>query len=1039
MTVGSLKLLSKQVVPLLIALVFQGWHACAQMYDFQNFTVEEGLSQSQILCLFQTSTGELWMGTNQGGINRYNGTSFSYLTTEDGLSDNVVFAINQDNDGRILVGTNNGLDLLVGNRIDILNVQQGLPHKGVVSILVDRNENIWLGTGKGVAQLVGDSIILFKEDSILSNSTVLNIREGTDGSIWFCTVQNGLFKWNGESMVNISASNGLNHNYVYDVMPLGKYDAWIFGYRGLFKLENKKVSMIDLPSDVDDNTIVYGYQRDRAGNIWVGTSTGVLKYRSGKWTSHLTIQNGLVDDNIWKILQDREGNMWFGSKSIGVSKLSSERFRLFGEEDGLPQKTVNAVMRDMDGRFWLGTQAGLAIWDGDARDTVKESGGLSSEVVTDIAADDSGTIYIATNFGLTIYKDGRFTKVVSDDHDLNDIRDVFVDGETIWLGTKRGVAKLNDDQLIRPENASEFDHYVFDAVRKENDIWFAYEDGLLRFDGHSFIQLTQKDGFFDGRCRSVLLGKDGTLWFGTNDGVYKYEGTKCSSYGVKDGLIGDAVYSLAFGKDHSLWVGQAKGLSRLIFDGDSLQDVIRYGKDQGFMGLECRTNSFWLEEDGRLWIGTTYGLVEYSPEEDKGEYFKPLTRLTGIRLFGRSVDWLLFADSVTNEGVPISLELPYDKNDLTFEFSGVSLTSPASINYSFMLEGKDTDWSRITNINEVSYTNLDPGRYTFKVRAGFGDDLSENEPIVFHFTIRPPFYQSYWFYFICIMGIGFIAYSYYTIRSANSMITRQKEEIEAQKDVIQKKNEQMIDSINYASTIQSATLPSNEQWHKLLPDSFVLYRPKDIVSGDFYWLAERGDDVFFSAVDCTGHGVPGALMSIVGYNGLNQAVGEQKLSKPADILKHLSTSVNDSLRKSEHDDYVRDGMDIALCKLNSKTMKLEFASAFNPLLIIRNGEQQLIKGDRIAIGSLDTDVQPFHNHEVELQKGDCIYIYSDGYADQFGGTDGKKMKTTVMRQKILELSPLPMEEQKQHLEAYLAKWMGSHEQVDDICVIGVRI
>jgi serine phosphatase RsbU (regulator of sigma subunit) len=219
----------------------------------------------------------------------------------------------------------------------------------------------------------------------------------------------------------------------------------------------------------------------------------------------------------------------------------------------------------------------------------------------------------------------------------------------------------------------------------------------------------------------------------------------------------------------------------------------------------------------------------------------------------------------------------------------------------------------------------------------------------------------------------------------------------------------------------------------------VLFKPKDIVSGDFYWLANNGEDIFFSAVDCTGHGVPGALMSIVGYNGLNQAINEHKLSEPASILQHLSTSVNESLRKSEHDDYVRDGMDIALCKLNFRTLKLEFASAFNPLLIIRNGEELLVKGDRIAIGSMDTNVRPFQNHEIELQKGDCIYIYSDGYADQFGGELGKKMKTTVMRKLVLELSSLPMEQQKIELEKHLIAWQGEHEQVDDICVIGVRV
>lgn len=1030
--------MARTALIVMACLVVSVFRSAAQTYDFQRFTVENGLSQSQILCLFQSNTGELWMGTNQGGINKFNGSEFSYITKEQGLSDNVVYAIAQDQQGRMLVGTNNGLNIIRGEKIDTLNTENGLPHKGVVSILIARDQTVWLGTGKGVARLEGDSIIPLTKDSLLSVSTILTIREGSDGSLWFCTVQNGLFRWDSESMLNITTANGLDHNYVFDVMPLGKYDAWIFGYKGLYRLKNTTIEPIEVPKEISAHTRFYGYQRDKAKNIWIGTTAGVLKYRDGEFTQ-LTMKNGLVDNNIWKILQDREGNMWFASKSNGVSKLNSERFKIYNSKEDLPSPSVNAVFRDSKRRVWLGTRNGVAIWDGADRQFVKEKDGLSSEVISDLDEDANGIIYIGTGYGVTTYNDGEFTEHIAEETDLNDCRDVFVDGSTIWLGTKSGPAVLENGRISQPFNAKDFPRYVFDAVRKGNNIWFGYDDGVLKFDGKRFVQLTAKDGFFDGRTRSVLIGPEGNLWFGTNNGVYRYDGKSCRNFGVEDGLLADAVYSLGFHTDGSLWVGQAKGVSRLLFDQDELEDVIRYGKEQGFLGLECSTNSILMDDDGKIWIGTTNGLVEYDPSQDKGAYFKPLTRITGIKLYSQAMDWSAYSDSANQDGIPFNLVLPYDKNHLTFEFTGVSLTSPASMNYSYILEGMDEQWQPITNSNSAKYSNISPGTYTFKVRAGFGDELWTNSPVSFKFTIKPPFYKTTWFYLLCIAIALAIAYSYYTIRRANIQITLQKQKIESQKDVIEKKNQEMVDSINYASTIQSATLPTSEQWKRLLPNSFVLFRPKDIVSGDFYWLGNNGDDVFFSAVDCTGHGVPGALMSIVGYNGLNQAVNEHRLSEPASILKYLSDSVNESLRKSEHDNYVRDGMDIALCKLNVKKMKLEFAGAFNPLLIIRKGEEILIKGDRIAIGSTDTDHRQFQNHEVDLEEGDCIYIYSDGYADQFGGADGKKMKTMVMRKKILELHSLPIDQQKIELENYLDQWQGSLEQVDDICVIGVRI
>ncbi|MGB0369451.1 MAG: SpoIIE family protein phosphatase [Flavobacteriales bacterium] len=391
-------------------------------------------------------------------------------------------------------------------------------------------------------------------------------------------------------------------------------------------------------------------------------------------------------------------------------------------------------------------------------------------------------------------------------------------------------------------------------------------------------------------------------------------------------------------------------------------------------------------------------------------------------------------------GIPINPELPYDKNHVTFEFSGVSLTSPASINYSYILEGLDEDWQPITHDNSAKYSNIPPGEYVFKVRAGFGDELWKNTPVSFSFSVSPPFYQTNWFYLICALIVSAAVYSYITIRQANIQITRQKQKIESQKDVIEVKNKAMLDSINYASNIQSATLPSEEEWFRLLPDSFVLYKPKDIVSGDFYWLGNNDKgDVFFSAIDCTGHGVPGALMSIVGYNGLNQAINEQHLDEPAQILNYLSKSVSQSLRKSERDDHVKDGMDISFCKINYKKMQIEFSGALNPVLIVRNGEQLLTKGDRISVGNLDSDERSFTNHVIDLLPGDCVYIYSDGYADQFGGPAGKKMKTAVMRNHLVEVSKLPMADQHTALNKRLADWQGALNQVDDICVIGVKV
>jgi len=257
---------------------------------------------------------------------------------------------------------------------------------------------------------------------------------------------------------------------------------------------------------------------------------------------------------------------------------------------------------------------------------------------------------------------------------------------------------------------------------------------------------------------------------------------------------------------------------------------------------------------------------------------------------------------------------------------------------------------------------------------------------------------------------------------------------------IDEKNKDITDSIHYAKRIQEAILPSDALMRQLLPDSFVLYKPKDIVSGDFYWLEQWGNQLLIAAVDCTGHGVPGAFMSIVAHNILTQTVNVLGLAKPALILNQTNTQLAKKLNQNPEEATVRDGMDIALCAINYKKSTMEFAGANNPLWIIREGKIIEIPGDKFPVGEfMGIELQQFTNHEWELQRNDRIYIFTDGYADQFGGPKGKKFKYRQLQELLLEIHLKPMAEQKAILDATIGQWRGDLEQVDDILVIGIRI
>lgn len=293
---------------------------------------------------------------------------------------------------------------------------------------------------------------------------------------------------------------------------------------------------------------------------------------------------------------------------------------------------------------------------------------------------------------------------------------------------------------------------------------------------------------------------------------------------------------------------------------------------------------------------------------------------------------------------------------------------------------------------------------------------------------------------VLLIVILLIARASHQRKKANAQLTVSNNAIRQQKEELENHKKEITDSINYAKRIQESILPPDNYWKNCLPDSFIFYRPKDIVSGDFYWIEQKGDTVCFAAVDCTGHGVPGALMSVVGFNLLTQAVNEMKLTVPSEILKHLDYGVTKTLRQSGDGKGVKDGMDLSLCSLNLKTNELQYAGAYNSLYYVSNGILKEVKSDKFPIGvNIDGKVDNYTNHSFQLKKGDCVYLFSDGYADQFGGPKGKKFKYNQLKELLHKNYLLPIEEQKEQLAKAFDSWKGDLEQVDDVVIIGVRV
>jgi tetratricopeptide (TPR) repeat protein len=292
------------------------------------------------------------------------------------------------------------------------------------------------------------------------------------------------------------------------------------------------------------------------------------------------------------------------------------------------------------------------------------------------------------------------------------------------------------------------------------------------------------------------------------------------------------------------------------------------------------------------------------------------------------------------------------------------------------------------------------------------------------------------FTLLCILIAGILYRSNLRKKKDNELLSAKNSEILTQKLIVENKNKEILDSIIYAKRIQTAILTPERVIKESLQDSFVIYLPKDIVAGDFYWMRQSNDKTYFAVADCTGHGVPGAMVSVICNNSLNKSLAEYHLIEPGDILTKTRELVIAEFEKSNED--VKDGMDIALCCLEGNILK--YAGANNPLWLIRNGQHQIeeIKANKQAVGKVDNPT-PFETHTIELSAGDTIYIFSDGYADQFGGQKGKKLKYSKFKELILEANSKEMNQQRNFLLQEFENWKGSIEQLDDVCVIGVRI
>jgi len=1041
----------------LLLVMAYGMSGFGQRFNFKNFNSESGLTNTTILGIHQLPNGTMWLGTNEGGINTFDGFAFDTITKDNGLVDNVVYDFCPEANGDIWVSTNNGVSLWSDGDFDSIMPIDSTVNSRVFKTFIDSKNEKWFCTGTGLAaEKDGQLVKRSTGNEKLDQAAVICMSEDGSGNLWFATMGSGVFTI-GDDGVAKHFDGGKPLNYTFSIFHPDKKTTWLLAYKGLFIVEGDTVRERKFEAfDDGKNTYFHHCIADSKGNFWFGTKRkGVLKV-SGKIEKHFKEINGLIDNEVWKIFEDREGNIWFGGKTKGLSMLPDETFELTNKDFGLPEDNVQSVYLDRKGMLWVGTEDGLYKSRYGNVEVFIDDAGSAINDINAIGEDREGNIYLVTRFGIKIINETE-TKVVS----LEDQERMFtgyclsIDEDEVLYGGVEGLGVQKGDFIEVINDSLGFPEVPVLSIIKDNHgiYWFATDIGLYSYDGEKVKAYTEKDGIATGKMRTIIMDNDGILWIGSSRGIYIYNGQQFFHLSEKDGLGSETIYSMYFDDQRHLWVGEPNGLDRIILDGFKIKEVRHYDPGRGFMANFCHNNAMCLDQKGRLLVGTDKGILTYNEEFDKINELESFTEITDIKLFSQPTNWLDYSDKLDARGYPINLELSYNQNYFTFDFKGICHRNPGAVKYKYKLEGMDYDWIELEDKNSAVYSNLDPGYYTFEVMSSNDEGIWNKESVNFSFTIHPPFWQTWWFYTSCFILFCIAVYSYFRMRRDKKIITESSEQLLEQNQIIEEKSHEILDSINYAKRIQEAILPS--QFEDDLANSFVYYKPKDIVSGDFYWYKKVDGNHLLAAVDCTGHGVPGGFVSMVGNSGLNRAVNEYQLRKPGEILEKLSEFVVESFHDESGDEGIKDGMDAALCSINPEKRTVEFSGANNPLYIVKHnkaGDPELpegatvkrienlyeVKGDRRPVGASEI-TDKFATHTIQLEENDAIYFFTDGFPDQFGGAKGKKYMYKSFKKFLLKVAHLPMPEQQKLIAEEFESWRGEHEQVDDICIIGVKL
>ncbi len=1018
--------------------------------------------------------------------------SFSTYNQKQGIKQPYVYNITQNDQGFLYFTTSEGAYRFDGLKFERIDGNNVLKEPFFKSILILEDRTTFLGTNTGGVFRFKNGKVIWKFISPLHTAPVIKILEHQDK--YYAFYQNGAIleiskngsrkfqsltpgylyssfsayrgkfiagKDIGFTVFSIEKGNvkeektiTVNNDAVESICVTKKTIFLGTGNSGLYIYENGQLSKLDLKDDALNKCNVKAIYKDELSSIWISaygmgvyeikrnSSTGVYYVRTT-----ISMEKGLPNKYVTSLFLDRESNLWMGSLGGGVSKLNSNSLIQYDLTEYGYGNSVFSIYQSK--RQICGLKGGILEIDSDS-DEIAEffwNSQLPKDNITSINYHNATkTFYIGTEKS-GLYAATKGNKVLkhiplSIDYLSRHINHVNVVENLVYLSTMNGVYRYN---II----TQAIDHFSSKDGLPNNVVvsTFFKSDGklligtrsksLFYLQNNEIGEIRMENPYGLLNINNFAEDRRGQIWISTNgQGVFHLTDKQFNRMSTGIGLYSDYVYQMIIDKKNTVWCGHRGGLSR-ITDKEKILDKFDFSDN---VTMDFLLNACAIDALNNVWLGTDAGALKFSILQDKFNIFNAKPVMINAMVNDIIVD------------NPSELNLRYQKNQIKFIFQTISLTFPEEVLYQYRLKGLDNKWSAPSSDNTATLGQLMDGEYQLEVRSKVGNGDWSEAVVLSQIYVAPPFWFQWWFIVLFVVvvmsfGVGISSYRTRALKKQKvileAKLSIRTKEIENKNAKITQQFDEIQESIDYGVRIQKSLLPEISTLKKYIPDSFLYFQPKDKVSGDFYYFEKFNDRLIVSVADATGHGVPGAFISLIGFVSLKEIIHRSAINNPAQILSELDEEINTTLGQYNRLGDGKDGMDMAVCDIDLKTYKLVMASALRPIWLFRDGKFEKIRSSKSTVGggmaNENAPRKEYDGEERQLKKGDTIYMFTDGYVDQFGSDRDKKLMSKRFLNLLQENYHLSMEEQGKLISEYLNSWKGNRDQTDDVLVIGLRL